>query len=74
MTASVVRHFRTLAAEVSAHLLVASPIALALGYLDHAGPVLQEPIAAEDGHALVPERPGIGPEWDEEPPGRFLVR
>ena len=60
--------------EVSAHLLAASPTAYALEYLDHAGPILKEPIKIEDGHALVPERPGIGLEWDEDAVGRFLVR
>jgi mandelate racemase len=60
--------------EVSAHLLAASPTAYALEYLDHAGPILEEPIEIEDGHALVPERPGIGLEWDEDAVGRFLVR
>ncbi len=60
--------------EVSAHLLAASPTAYTLEYLDHAGPILEEPIEIEDGHALVPERPGIGLEWDEDAVGRFLVR
>ena len=59
--------------EVSAHLLAASPTAYTLEYLDHAGPILEEPIKIEDGHALVPERPGIGLEWDEDAVGRFLV-
>jgi L-alanine-DL-glutamate epimerase-like enolase superfamily enzyme len=60
--------------EVSAHLLAASPTAYILEYLDHAGPILEEPIKIEDGHALVPERPGIGLEWDEDAVERFLVR
>ena len=60
--------------EVSAHLLAVSPTAHRLEYLDHAGPILQEPIKIESGHALVPEGPGIGLEWDEDAVGRYLVR
>jgi mandelate racemase len=46
--------------EVSAHLLAVSPTAHRLEYLDHAGPILEEPIKIEGGIALVPEGPGIG--------------
>jgi mandelate racemase len=59
--------------EVSAHLLAVSPTAHRLEYLDHAGPILEEPIKIEGGHALVPEGPGIGLEWDEDAVGRHLV-
>jgi mandelate racemase len=59
--------------EVSAHLLAVSPTAHRLEYLDHAGPILEEPIKIEGGHALVPEGPGIGLEWDEDAVGRYLV-
>ena len=60
--------------EISTHLLAASPTAQRLEYLDHARPVLKEPVRLEDGHALLPEGPGIGLEWDEEAVGRYLVR
>jgi mandelate racemase len=60
--------------EVSAHLLAASPTAHRLEYLDLASPILKEPVRIEDGHALVPEGPGIGLEWDEEAVSRFLFR
>jgi len=60
--------------EVSAHLLAASPTANALEYLDTAAPILKEPIRIEDGHALVPEGPGTGLEWDEDAVGRFLAQ
>ena len=60
--------------EISSHLLAASPTAHRLEYLDTAGPILKEPVRIEDGHALVPEGPGIGLEWDEEAVSRFLVR
>jgi mandelate racemase len=49
--------------EVSAHLLAVTPTRHRLEYLDHAARVLAEPIRIEDGHAIVPDRPGIGLEW-----------
>ena len=58
--------------EISAHLLAVSPTAHRLEYLDHASPILKEPVRIEDGNALVPEGPGIGLEWDEEAIGRYL--
>ena len=60
--------------EISTHLLAVSPTGHHLEYLDLASPLLKEPVRIEDGHALVPEGPGIGLEWDEEAVSRFLVR
>src|SRR5919199_1770117 len=60
--------------EISTHLLAVSPTAHRLEYLDTAGAILKEPVRIEDGHAIVPEGPGIGLEWDEEAVSRFLVR
>jgi mandelate racemase len=60
--------------EISTHLLAASPTAHRLEYLDLAAPILTEPVKIEDGHALVPNGPGIGLEWDEQAVSRFLVR
>ena len=34
--------------------------------MDWANPVLAEPIRIENGHALIPARPGSGIEWDED--------
>ena len=59
--------------EVSAHLLAVTPTAHLLEYLDHAAPILVEPIRVEDGHALIPPRPGTGLEWDEEAVTRHLA-
>jgi mandelate racemase len=53
-------------AEVSAHLLAVTPTAHWLEYLDHAGPVLEEPLRVRDGYAFVPDRPGNGLRWDED--------
>jgi mandelate racemase len=52
--------------EYSVHLLGVTPTAHRLEYLDHAGPILLEPIHIEDGRALSPDRPGSGLEWNEE--------
>jgi mandelate racemase len=52
--------------EVSAHLLAVTPTRHLLEHLDHAGPILQRPLEVVDGHAIVPDRPGNGLEWDEE--------
>jgi mandelate racemase len=60
--------------EISTHLLAVSPTAHRLEYLDTAGAILKEPVRIEEGHALVPEGPGIGLEWDEEAVSRFLAR
>jgi mandelate racemase len=53
--------------ELSAHLLTVTPTRHRLEYLDHAGPILRDPVRVEDGQAIVPtDRPGAGIEWDEE--------
>jgi mandelate racemase len=50
--------------EASAQLLPATPTAHLLEHLDIAGALLREPLVVRDGMALVPERPGLGLEWD----------
>jgi mandelate racemase len=52
--------------ELSVHLLAITPTCHRLEYLDHAGPILQEPIRIQAGHALPPERPGGGLLWDAQ--------
>ncbi len=59
--------------EIGTHLLSVSPTAQRLEYLDLASPILEDPIRIEDGHAPVPDGPGIGLEWAEDAVGRFLV-
>jgi mandelate racemase len=53
--------------EVSAHLLAAIPNAHYLEHLDKAGPILQEPVVAQDGLVT----PGGPVEWDEAAVARF---
>jgi len=57
--------------EFSAHLLSVTPTRHWLEYVDWAVPVLQEPFGVQDGHVVVPDRPGTGLEWDEEAVARF---
>jgi len=51
--------------ELSAHLLAATPTCHWLEYVDWADVLLQEPLRIENGHAVVPERPGAGMAWDD---------
>ena len=51
--------------EISAHLLAASPTAHYLEYVDWADCLLLQPMGLDNGHAMVPDRPGLGLEWDE---------
>lgn len=57
--------------ECSAHLLAVTPTRHWLEYVDWAAPVLQEPFVVDDGHLVVPDRPGTGLEWDEEAVAQF---
>lgn len=50
--------------EVSVHLLAASPGAGPLEYVSWMAPFLVEPLTIEDGVAEVPDRPGLGIEFD----------
>jgi mandelate racemase len=52
--------------EVSAHLLAATPTAHYLEYVDWADVLLEQPLAIENGHALVPDRPGNGMTWKQD--------
>jgi mandelate racemase len=52
--------------EVSCHLLAATATRHWLEYVDWANAILQEPLRIENGHALVPDRPGSGLAWDDK--------
>jgi mandelate racemase len=51
-------------AEVSAHLLAATPTRHWLEWVDWAEAIVEEPLRIADGHAVVPERPGNGLSWN----------
>jgi len=59
--------------EISAHLLAVAPTSHWLEYVDWANPILEEPLRLEDGHASVPDTPGVGIDWDEEAVRRYSV-
>lgn len=59
--------------EFSVHLLGVTPTCHWLEYMDWAAPVLQEPLAAKDGVARIPDRPGAGIRWDEAAVARYAV-
>ncbi len=59
--------------ELSVHLLALTPSCRRLEYLDHAGPILTEPVRVAGGLAYPPARPGSGLEWDEEQVRRWIV-
>ena len=52
--------------EVSCHLLAATPTCHWLEYVDWAEPILKEPVEVKDGFVQIPDRPGLGMEWDEK--------
>ena len=57
--------------EVSAHLLRATETADWLEWRDWGNPIIAEPFEVVDGHAIVPDRPGNGIEWDEAMVARY---
>ena len=59
--------------EVSAHLLAVTPTAHWLEYVDWADAVLAEPARLEDGHVIIPDRPGSGIAWNESAVQRYLL-
>ena len=59
--------------EASCHLLAVTPTCHWLEYVDWADAVLEEPLQIKDGHALIPERPGLGMRWDEKAVKRFAL-
>ncbi|HEX8168329.1 MAG TPA: enolase C-terminal domain-like protein [Beijerinckiaceae bacterium] len=59
--------------EVSAHCLAATPTCHFLEYVDWTNAILEEPLAIEDGFAVVPDRPGSGLAWDEAAVARYRL-
>jgi mandelate racemase len=59
--------------EVSAHLLAATPTAHWLEYVDWANAIVEQPLALDDGHVVVPARPGNGLVWDEAAVARYAL-
>lgn len=59
--------------EASAHLLAATPTCHWLEYVDWASPILNEPLKIINGHAVVPNRPGIGLSWNEDAVQKYRI-
>jgi mandelate racemase len=59
--------------EISAHLLCVTPTSHWLEFVDWADAVLAEPAVVKDGHVIVPERPGLGMDWDEKAVKRYAL-
>jgi mandelate racemase len=59
--------------EFSAHLLAVTPTCHYLEHMDWATPIVIEPYQIKDGHALIPDRPGVALEWNEDAVKRYAV-
>jgi mandelate racemase len=59
--------------EIAAHLMRVTETAHWLEWQDWAYPVLSEPFPLAAGQLVVPDRPGLGIEWDERSVARFAV-
>ena len=59
--------------EVGAHVMRVTETADWLEWQIWADPVLQEPYALRDGDLIVPDRPGLGLDWNEEVVAANLV-
>lgn len=59
--------------EASCHLLAVTPTCHWLEYVDWAEAVLDEPLAHQVGHVLVPQRPGLGLRWNEKAVRRYVL-
>jgi mandelate racemase len=57
--------------EIAAHLMRVTETAHWLEWQDWAYPVLAGPFRIQDGHLVVPDKPGLGLEWEEKSLARF---
>ena len=59
--------------EMSAHLMRVTDTAHWLEWQDRTDPILAEPFKLDNGHLVVPDKPGQGIEWDEQAVARFAL-
>lgn len=59
--------------EISAHLLAVTPTRHLLEYMNWADPILAEPYRIQGGHIHIPDRPGVGLDWEPEAVARYRV-
>ncbi len=60
--------------EFSSHLLAVTPTCHWLEYMDWTNAILAEPLQVREGHVLIPDRPGVGIQWNEAAVERYLLR
>jgi mandelate racemase len=60
-------------AEVSVHLLAATPTCHFLEYMDWADKIVQQPLKIVDGFAQAPDRPGNGLAWDKKAVEKYRI-
>lgn len=59
--------------EVAAHVMRVTETAHWLEWQNWADPILQEPYAVRDGDLIVPDKPGLGLDWNEDAVAAHLV-
>ena len=59
--------------EISAHLMLATPNCGWLEWTDWLEPILKDPFSVHDGEVIVPNKPGVGFDWDEDALGRYAL-
>jgi mandelate racemase len=59
--------------EVGAHVMRVAETAHWLEWQDWANPVLQQPYPIKNSQLHIPDRPGVGIEWDEQAVAAHLV-
>jgi len=59
--------------EFAAHLMRATETAHWLEWQDWADPVVKEPFGVKDSEIEIPDRPGVGIEWEEDAVKRYAI-
>ncbi len=59
--------------EMSCHVLAATPTCHWLEYVDWAEPILKDALVRKKGFVEIPDRPGLGMQWDEKAVKRFAL-
>ena len=59
--------------EISAHLMLATPNRGWLEWTDWLAPILKDPFEVQNGDVIVPNKSGVGIEWDEAALARYAI-
>ena len=59
--------------EVTSHLMMVTPTAEWLEWVDWQNPILVEPYKIKDGFLIIPAKPGIGIDWNEKVLEKYSV-